>query len=83
MAAMSEHGHSCTSCGAEEVRNSESLNRLANAAEEMVKVVRESVRVPVVFTITGEKLSHEQGARIAEKLRRLLNPATVRDVDLS
>ena len=80
---MSEHAHHCADCGRDEVRDSENLHRLADAAEEMVKVVRDSLRVPVVFNITNEKLSHEQGSAIAEKLRRLLNPATVRDVDLT
>ncbi len=60
-----------------------SLLALAEAVEQLVAVVRDSVRVPVVFNITNEKLSHEQGSAIAEKLRRLLNPATVRDVDLT
>ncbi len=60
-----------------------SLLAMADAVEDLVAVVRDSLRVPVVFNITNEKLSHEQGSAIAEKLRRLLNPATVRDVDLT
>lgn len=59
------------------------LCALADSVEDLVAVVRDSLRVPVVFNITNEKLSHEQGSAIAEKLRRLLNPATVRDVDLT
>ena len=80
---MSEHGHACTSCGTEEVRDSENLNRLANAIEDLVSVVRESVRIPVVLNITGEKISHERVVRITEQLRQILSPAAARTVDLT